>query len=339
MRTFRSAVLASLALLAASVSTAYGQSCTAGEDDSCCAVDVDNCCGDCDFGPTWEWHAGVLYMRRENSSDNLLVERAAGNVSLINASDFDFNYEPGIDLGAIYRYDCDRAVEVRYLWLDDMGAQADFTQAASNVTIFTTPTTNWNGAETGEFDYATEVQSLEVNLLRNPCGNNWYWGAGFRYLNLEEEFAGRIEGAGGAVGSDIAWETENDLFGFQLALKGSRQLGCSRFRINSFAKAGLYWADQDADFVVSGAGFGSTATDSNDQAAFVGEAGIDLVYEVRCNVTLKAGYQLLFVDGAALASEQVSTTDQFNTTGVRPMTINQGSVLFHGLNFGLVITR
>jgi len=59
-------------------------------------------------------------------------------------------------------------------------------------------------------------------------------------------------------------------------------------------------------------------------------------YDITSNLSIRGGYQLLLIDGVALAGDQVpSTAGLFgnNNTAVNADTGN--SVLYHGLHFGV----
>ncbi len=73
---------------------------------------------------------------------------------------------------------------------------------------------------------------------------------------------------------------------------------------------------------------------NNGDAAFVGEVGLNLTYDVNCYAKLRAGYNFLWIDGVALASEQVRDTGSLTAGNSISMTGNSGSILFHGATLG-----
>jgi hypothetical protein len=83
--------------------------------------------------------------------------------------------------------------------------------------------------------------------------------------------------------------------------------------------------------------FPSTATTNH--AAFVSDAGLQLKYQLSKGLALKAGYEVLWLDGVALAPGQIQetyTTPPPPPSTVRALGVNCGSsVLFQGATFGL----
>jgi len=78
--------------------------------------------------------------------------------------------------------------------------------------------------------------------------------------------------------------------------------------------------------------FPSHAT--TNQAAFASEAGLQIKYQLTQGLALKAGYEILWLDGIALAPGQIQET--LTTATVRTLGVNSRStVLFQGATFGL----
>jgi hypothetical protein len=77
--------------------------------------------------------------------------------------------------------------------------------------------------------------------------------------------------------------------------------------------------------------------------AFVGDATVMMTYRINYQWNVKVGYQFLYADGVALASETFNPTPPaifFPPPGVnRTVAINDnGSVFYHGLQVGLEFT-
>lgn len=60
-------------------------------------------------------------------------------------------------------------------------------------------------------------------------------------------------------------------------------------------------------------------------------------YDITCNLSARIGYQLLYLDGVALAADQVPNTGElFALPGTVPVNAHGGnSVLYHGVNVGM----
>ena len=93
-------------------------------------------------------------------------------------------------------------------------------------------------------------------------------------------------------------------------------------------------AEQSTGVSLAKVVYPSTATANH--AAFVGEAGLQLKYQVTTGLTVKAGYEVLWLDGIALAPGQIQETLTSARASVQALGVNSGSsVLFHGATAGL----
>ena len=69
----------------------------------------------------------------------------------------------------------------------------------------------------------------------------------------------------------------------------------------------------------------------DNNTAFLGEIGLVGVYQLTDTIALRAGYQLMWLDGVALASEQVQASNFATGTGADV----HGDVFFHGALLGV----
>lgn len=77
---------------------------------------------------------------------------------------------------------------------------------------------------------------------------------------------------------------------------------------------------------------------STNQAAFVCEAGLECKYQVTSVITLKLGYELLWLAGVALAPGQIQETYTIAPATVYALGVNSDyDVLFRGVTAGLEI--
>ncbi len=74
----------------------------------------------------------------------------------------------------------------------------------------------------------------------------------------------------------------------------------------------------------------------DEEAAFVTDMRLEGRYHLTDRAALTLGYQLMWVDGVALAPEQLDfTTDQYSGSALNA----DGTVFYHGAYFGLLFTR
>jgi hypothetical protein len=108
----------------------------------------------------------------------------------------------------------------------------------------------------------------------------------------------------------------------------------SRFRLDSWIKAGIYYdliRHRSAIEFPPGSQIFTPVNQRDNNTAFLGEIGLVGVYQLTDTIAIRGGYQLLWLDGVALASEQVRTSNFFTGTG----TDVHGDVFFHGALVGV----
>ena len=130
----------------------------------------------------------------------------------------------------------------------------------------------------------------------------------------------------------------NNLYGAQIGVDG-KILELGRFSLDGLIKIGIFDdnAVQSTGVSLQKEVYPSKA--SANHAAFVSEAGVQLKYQVSKGLALKAGYELLWLDGVALAPGQIQETIATEhlppPSTVRTLGVNCGSdVLFQGFTAG-----
>lgn len=162
---------------------------------------------------------------------------------------------------------------------------------------------DWSDANAG---YRSNLHSTEVNLRRQWTDSLTVLG-GFRWVEMGDDLNG--------VG-----DTNNHMYGGQL---GAEWLVWDRggpFTLTTGVKAGIFY--NRADFVSVA---GQTRTD---HTAFVGEWDIISRYQLTDRWTLRAGYQLLWLEGVATMDNQ-QVGNPVNTSG---------SPFYHGALIGAEFT-
>ncbi|MGC2460226.1 MAG: BBP7 family outer membrane beta-barrel protein, partial [Steroidobacteraceae bacterium] len=127
--------------------------------------------------------------------------------------------------------------------------------------------------------------------------------------------------------------TTNNLYGVQIGAD-VKVLEFGRFSLGGVIKIGLFdnYAEQSTGVSLKKQVQPSQATTNH--AAFVSEAGLQVKYQLQKGLALKAGYEVLWLDGVALAPGQIQET--LTLTNVRALGVNCGSsVLFQGVTAGL----
>ena len=132
------------------------------------------------------------------------------------------------------------------------------------------------------------------------------------------------------------WTTSvtNDLYGVQIGLAG-KLLELGRLSLDGTIKVGLFddAAEQSTIVSMKKQLFPSRAATSH--AAFAGEAGLQVKYQLTKGLAVKAGYEALWLSGVALAPGQIQET-LTTPTSVTALGVNcRSSALFQGGTIGL----
>ena len=157
------------------------------------------------------------------------------------------------------------------------------------------------------WDYASRLYNAEVNVRRNPWRRVTVL-AGFRWVNLTEELEGiLLPPIAHGTGSFWDTQTKNNLYGFQIGAD-AKLLERDRFSIDSMLKAGIFddHAEEATTVRMERIQFGESA--STNHLAFVGEIGVQCKYQVTPRLSLKAGYEAIWLQGVALAPGQIAET-------------------------------
>lgn len=151
--------------------------------------------------------------------------------------------------------------------------------------------------------YSTGLFGLEWNR-RFGANDDVQLLAGLRYINLSERLILGAVSADPEVFGSLS-QTGNNLFGFQVG--GDAKLWSSgNWDLSGVVKAGLYYNDAQVDFTgvflpgpIIGAGEAN-----NGSLAFQGQAELAATWQFRENLALRMGYQAMWLDGIALATNQ-----------------------------------
>ena len=100
-----------------------------------------------------------------------------------------------------------------------------------------------------------------------------------------------------------------------------------RFSIETVLKAGIYGNYTDSLFDSSSTG---VLGDKTTHAAFVGEVGLMGIVQVTGCMSVRGGYQVMWLDGVAIASDQFQSLNPVN-----PKPYVGGTLLYHGAYAGV----
>ena len=291
-------------------------------------------------------------------------------VAALNSDQFREGFSAGPKLSLTYRDDSVYGVELSYF--DVLGLSAATAIGPDNPPdwlVMKAPGSFW---QTQDFPYqamawgdSTSLYSAEVNGRLDLSSRLTLLG-GLRWLQLDDELVGSLTPAdrtapdwklpcssyaldnlstcpplyypGGRAGSyPPFWQTntKNNLYGAQIGVD-AKLLELGRFSLGGLIKAGVFDNNAEQTTVVSMTKKLFTAQAATNRAAFVSQADLELKYQLTRGLTFKAGYELLWLDGVALAAGQIQETYTTSAPSARALGVNSGSsVLFQGATVGL----
>jgi len=190
--------------------------------------------------------------------------------------------------------------------------------------------------------WVSTINSAEFNAFLTRINGDSFFDllAGFRYLSLEEQAAMTFTccstGPTPPLTSSYAVQSSNNLFGGQIGTRGRRSW--DRWAVEGWAKAGVFGnvESQSQGALVDPSGVGTvvrTARGSRaTETAFVGDINASLIYRLTSVWGIRAGYNLIWIDGVALAPDQWDFGTQ---TNAGTSLVGGGGVFLSGANLGL----
>lgn len=331
-------------------------------------VDKGKCADSCSACPCWYGYAEALFLQRTNCSTDqpIVVQSVAGSpvATILSTSDLDFDFEPGMRVLLGHRLHNGWAIEGGYLGLFNANAWAEAVPPDQG-TNYTFPDGLGyiNVPPDGGFrvNYDSSLQSAELNFVccngccdpctegkgksKGECGHgNMYcrtfeWLVGFRYINWHEhlniyfERPQTTETGMGIETGEYDIRTSSNLYGPQVGAR-VRRWG-KRWGWEATGKAGIFGCDAQQEQYVNDFGYelpDRTHSVSDSQVAFLGEINLTAIYRLNDVWNLRAGYNVIWINGVALAPDQL---DFSGTLPAGNQIATDGGVFLHGVNFGL----
>jgi len=279
----------------------------------------------------WSFSADAVAMQRTNTRNQPLLEPGPSTLLLpeLNAQHLDFPVALGFQLGAVRHGPCGWDLELGYFQIDGWEATA----YRPGVSYMNTDVHGENFiVRDAQVRYTSALHLGEINLRRE-----WFDGltllAGFRMGELDEVYGADAIGARVPVPVSVGVHTFNHLYGFQLGADYEIYNMGRPLRISALCKAGIYANAASQRIRQIDTGFtDETLSASRDQTAFLGEAGLKLTYQLTRHLAFRASYSAVWLEGVALAPEQINSTDflagtaEINTTG---------GIFYHGGTLGM----
>ncbi|MBA3481677.1 MAG: BBP7 family outer membrane beta-barrel protein [Pirellulales bacterium] len=304
-----------------SVGDCCGDSCSG---DPCCGDMCNACCG-----PTWTFRGGAVILERDRNDRTRFIRDNNGGAQDGFADQFDPGYSGGVDLSLIRWLECGKSIESRFFggleWEDRQRWDTSTNWGFGNIPDWT----NGNAISVTT-DYSSRLNSAEVNL-RSSANRSITYLIGFRWIELNEDFSANAN----ILGAPLAFrlDTDNNLYGGQIGADANLLRTGGPLTANAWIKAGVYGNDADSSFSLTTPGPDFANSASNGQVAFVGDVAITSSYALNDWLSLRTGYQLLWIEGVAIASDQITLANLVNG-GVD----SEGEAFYHGALISLDAT-
>ena len=284
----------------------------------------------------WQFNVGTAILTRGTLAGSpIMIERFPTNGNfLLTGSQYRFDWAAGPDISGVRQLGGDRyfdAVDFRYF---DVQAISAATSIDTDGIIWKFPpgSGSYSIIQDVQATYGSELYSFEANLRRQFGDTSIAWLTGFRWIQADDAMS--LVGTGSSNSITWDWDTQNNLYGWQLGAIIPFIDSQSRWSLSCTPKAGVYgnqcvgqWSDQ----VSTSPGINSNGVFRN-QVSFVGDLSATLGYRISKRCALTAGYQLLWLNGIAVAADQpVVLSGKTIATGLN----SSGSAFYHGALAGV----
>lgn len=283
--------------------------------------------GECD--PHWAFTADGVVLQRSNTRSQALFYDARTPTVLLNADKLDSSAAIGFQLDAVRQGPCGWDIEFRYFQIDGWSGNAN---VPGNVFMVTNAGELGFYVFNGSAHYESALRLGEFNVRRELCSGLTLL-AGFRMGELDELF--RESGLETSIQQTaiLRTNTYNHLYGFQLGADWEVYNEGGPLRINALCKSGVYGnAASQKTYQLMPGYINETLGARRNQAAFIGEVGGVLSYSITSNLSLRATGQVMWIEGVALAPEQLLMNDF--TIGSATLD-SQGGIFCYGGGLGL----
>ncbi|MHB8974480.1 MAG: hypothetical protein ACYC3X_26815 [Pirellulaceae bacterium] len=297
----------------------------------------------------WTATAEFIILDRIGSASYPLVSTVPASQSLsdpgtevLNARDLHQGFSSGPRLDLIHHGGQGADLEVVYFQIDGWNAARSTGLDPNHWLVMKAP----GGFVQGQDDKDTQMMVWDCSSRFYNAEVNARWNlwrrvtvlAGFRWVNLSEDLQGTLPPQRTVPFWDT--QTKNNLYGFQIGAEGNL-FERGRFSIGCTGKAGVFdnRAEETTTVSIYRLLFGEF--DSTDHVAFVGEVGVRCKCQVTQQLSLRAGYEAIWLQRVALAPGQIPETVAHGShlpqeIYLQPLGVNCGSgVFYHGATAGL----
>lgn len=301
---------------------AVAQNCSDEQGSSSAAFT--NCCG-----PLWTATAGSILLNRSTARPGSLVFDGTTDVELSNVADFDLGWAAGAQIELTRHFNSGWDIGLRYFGIDGWNA-SDRLDDPGNLRVPMVSSDPDDFFDTASASYRSRLYNAEINLERQ-LGKRLRVLAGFRYVELLEQisssaYSPTLEGV-----FDIG--SSNYLYGFQMGAEAI-VFEYGKLQVDSFLKAGVYGNHIRGSIYGDGTYFHIEDSATASRTSFLGEIGLSAKYRLGSHCAVFGGYQLMWLQGVALAGDFVSSLVNYS----EDFDVLDGAAFYHGAQVGLEFT-
>jgi hypothetical protein len=298
--------------------------------------------------PRWfDVHAEWLFWKRDLDESLSFSSNGILGPDALNADQLDFSEESGVRVTGAYLLGVATGLEFSYFGGLNWASGASATSPGEALfSVFSDFGSNpLNGFPETDFAFlheiglSSELDNGEINLRHRwvsaSCVLHQSVLVGARYFRLREDLIYNTRTTLGAM--DYKVKTDNDLIGAQL---GGDTYVCitPRLKVGAEVEAGVFGtSNSQRTTMVSTIGPNLQEYNRENDVAFLGEAGLSALFRATSQLTLRVGYQVLYVDGVALAVDNFNTASPFSARD--SFLDNGGDVFYHGATLGFEWTH
>lgn len=289
-------------------------------------------------GPVFDIHVNALYMtRRSDPAPLVSFYPLPGTGDVIDASDLDFNWRPGIEARVGLILPGGFGFEARGMWVAEMSAEF-VTEPDDDVIVNTNPGTELASVILAAAFGETRLWSVDANATFALGGGFQLFG-GVAVVRLQDELIlllANDPGLGGAT-----WLVTNRMIGPQIGARMKTGDGQHGVFFAAEGRVGFLLDRVESvmagDFTVFGGGeIDGAAIATARSLMLAGNANIGFHFSE--TFAVHVGYQAMWLGNVALATGQVGTTGPLDVPGTVAMDVATGRFLAHGVRLGIDLT-
>jgi len=297
----------------------------------------------------FEISAGPLIMTREQASAPILSRFTSSPTAgdIFDARNFNFSWNGGVEGRIGYRFQGPFGLETGGFWLAPWHQTIINNTFSGEAQLPTTMPTLY-GVPSGtvlNLSYQSRLFGADAAATYTPGmmpAVTLLGGVAGYSLQETLDFKGVF--AGGSFLETDTWQSRNLLIGPEIGARADLLRLCGTtdtpWEVVTGLKVALLWNGIDNKFNDNITSLNQRATGSNSGSTFAEglQGGISVGYHFAPNVAVTVGYQALYLNGVALAPDQVRATSNFNVPGPNTLGRRTSDVLFHGLTAALKVS-